>query len=213
MFWLHRKWTTLSECFQITAVGLSALERNVFPTSLRAVFDNPDPLVQQGCFVPHQEIKKPPEPFVVQITLEWVLNGVPPWVYNSQHVKNLSDRTEKCCYASCGSNTAGQIERKGSVGTSAHPSLFALAAKGNPGWPTGSDNNQSSLEFPEKSVRHRGAWSRRAGFSPSHTHTHTHTHRGKREQCWQINLWAQIRISADRLNQNCHTPDGCRLLV
>ncbi len=96
--------STGSERLSLTAVGLSALERNVFSPSLRAVFDNPDPLVQQGCFVPHQEIEKALEPFVVQITPERALNGVPPWVYNSQHVKNLSDRTEKCCCASCGSN-------------------------------------------------------------------------------------------------------------
>ncbi|ROL41477.1 hypothetical protein DPX16_6875 [Anabarilius grahami] len=88
---------------------------------------------QQGCFVPYclRQEKKPSDPFVVQITPERALNGVLPWLCNSRHVKTVSDRSENAAMLPA-DQTAGQIERKRSVGTLAHPSLRS-GSEGNPG--------------------------------------------------------------------------------
>lgn len=148
-----------------------------FPSSLRAVFDNPDALVQQGCFVPYclRQEKKPSDPFVVQITPERALNGVLPWLYNSRHVKTVSDRSENAAMLP-EDQTVGQIERKRSVGTLAHPSL-RTSSEGNPGWPTGFDNNLSSLEFPVSR-----AWdTEEPGLAGQVSLLYTHTHTQERE--------------------------------
>lgn len=98
------------------------------------------------CTLLSQTRKQPSDPFVVQITPERALNGVLPWLCNSRHVKTVSDGSGNAAMLPA-DQTAGQIERKRSVGTLAHPSLRS-GSEGNPGWPTGFDNNLSLLEFP-----------------------------------------------------------------